>query len=143
MSKQKTHPTDAALEQYFTARATPSQRPDCLALVEILGRVTGHSPRMWGPSIVGFGSYSYRYESGHTGTSCLSGFAIRGKELVVYLAAGAPEIEHLLARLGPHRMGKGCLYVKRLADLDLEVLEALIQASVMELRHRHPDPPPA
>lgn len=92
---------------------------------------------MWGPSIVGFGSYSYKYESGRTGESCLTGFAVRGKELVVYLVAESPEQQALLARLGKHKMGKACLYFKRLADLDAKVLEALVAASVAETRRRH------
>jgi hypothetical protein len=93
---------------------------------------------MWGPSIVGYGSYAYRYESGHSGEAALVGFAVRGKELVVYLMAENPEQVKLLARLGRHKMGKSCLYFKRLADLDVEVLEALIAASVADIRRRYP-----
>ncbi len=92
---------------------------------------------MWGPSIVGFGSYKYRYESGRTGESSLTGFAIRGKELVVYLAAESSEQIALLSRLGPHKIGKSCLYFKRLADLDAQVLEQLVSGSVAELKRRH------
>jgi len=81
---------------------------------------------MWGPSIVGYGSYTYRYESGRSGEACLTGFAVRGKELVVYLVAESPEQVALLAKLGKHKIGKSCLYFKRLADLDAKILEALI-----------------
>jgi hypothetical protein len=95
---------------------------------------------MWGPSIVGYGSYTYRYESGHSGDACLTGFAVRGKELVVYVIAESPEQIVLLAKLGGHKMGKACLYFKRLADLDAKVLEALIAGSVAEVRQRYPDP---
>lgn len=140
MAEPKTRPTEASLEDYLASRATPAQLEDCRTLVTLLGRVTGHPPCMWGPSIVGFGSYAYRYASGHSGTSCLTGFAIRGRELVVYLAPGAPEAQGALARLGPHRMGKGCLYLKRLAEVDLGALETLVASSVAELRRRYPDP---
>jgi hypothetical protein len=91
-------------------------------------RVTKQQPKMWGPSIVGYGSYTYRYESGHSGDACLAGFAVRGKELVVYLLAENPERVDLLAKLG--RRWKVCLYFRRLADLDVKVLEALIAGSV-------------
>ena len=93
---------------------------------------------MWGPSIVVYGSYTYTYESGHSGSACLVGFAIRGKDLVVYIIAETPEQVELLAKLGRHTMGKSCLYFKRLADLDVEVLEALIAGSVAEVRRRYP-----
>jgi hypothetical protein len=92
---------------------------------------------MWGPSIVGYGVYRYTYESGRSGEMPLVGFAIRGRELVVYLTAGSEAQRALLAELGPHRMGKSCLYVKRLADLDAGVLERLVVGSVGEVRRRH------
>ena len=93
---------------------------------------------MWGPSIVGYGSYTYRYESGRSGDACLTGFAVRGKDLVVYLIAENSVQVDLLAKLGRHKMGKACLYFKRLADLDVKVLEALIAGSVAEVRRRYP-----
>jgi len=102
-------------------------------------RVTKQQPKMWGPSIVGYGSYTYTYESGHSGQACLAGFAIRGKELVVYLSAENPGQVELLAKLGKHKMGKACLYFKRLADLDATVLEALIAGSVAEVKRRYPN----
>jgi hypothetical protein len=104
----------------------------------ICRRLTTEAPKMWGPSIVGFGSYSYRYDSGRSGEAPLVGFAVRGREMVVYLYMDTPEQVARLARLGKHRMGKVCLYLKRLADVDVEVLEALIAGSVAEVRRRHP-----
>ena len=89
-------------------------------------------------SAVGYGSYTYTYESGHSGVAFLTGFAVRGRDLVVYLMAETPEQVELLARLGRHRMGKSCLYFKRLADLDVEVLEALIAGSVAGVKRRYP-----
>ena len=140
MAKTKTKTTGASVDAYLASRASPEQLADCKAIMAMCKRVTKQQPRMWGPSIVGYGSYSYRYESGHSGDACLTGFAVRGKELVVYLLVDNPEQVELLARLGRHKMGKTCLYFKRLADLDVEVLEALIAGSVAEVRRRYPQP---
>jgi len=137
MTEAKTKPTAASVEDYIAAKANPEQLPDCQALMALLEKVTEESPQMWGPSIVGYGSYSYRYESGRTGTSCLTGFAIRGRELVIYLVSQSPEQQALLATLGKHKLGKACLYFKRLADLDLHVLEALVRSSVTQTRRQH------
>ena len=138
MVETKTKPTDASVEAYLASRASSEQLADCKAIVAMCKRVTNEEPKMWGPSIVGFGSYTYRYESGHSGDACLTGFAVRGKELVVYLVAESPEQVALLAKLGKHKIGKSCLYFKRLADLDAKVLEALIAGSVAGVRRRYP-----
>jgi hypothetical protein len=138
MAETKTKPTGASVDAYLASRASPEQLADCKAIMAMCKRVTKQQPKMWGPSIVGYGSYAYRYESGHSGEASLVGFAVRGKELVVYLMAGYPEQVKLLARLGRHKMGVSCLYFKRLADLDVEVLEALIAGSVADIRRRYP-----
>ena len=140
MAENKTKPTSASVEEYIASRASESQRADCKELMTLLHRVTRQQPTMWGPSIVGYGSYTYRYESGHSGDACLTGFAVRGKELVVYLMADNPEQVQLLAKLGRHKMGKSCLYFRRLADLDVNVLEALIARSVADVKRRYPRP---
>jgi len=139
MAETKTKPTDASIDEYLASRASPEQLTDCKAIMAMCERVTKHQPKMWGPSIVGYGSYTYTYESGHSGQACLAGFAIRGKELVVYLSAENPTQVELLAKLGKHKMGKACLYFKRLADLDATVLEALIAGSVAEVKRRYPN----
>jgi hypothetical protein len=138
MSKAKTQATAASVDEYLASRASPDQLADCQILMAMLGRVTGEAPRMWGPSIVGYGRYTYRYASGTSGESCVTGFAIRGRDLVVYLVAESPRQEALLARLGKHKLGKACLYLKRLADVDLAVLESLVAEAVAEVRRRHP-----
>jgi len=138
MSKAKTQANAASVDEYLASRASPDQLADCQVLMAMLGRVTGEAPRMWGPSIVGYGRYTYRYASGTSGESFLSGFAIRGRDLVVYLVAESPRQEALLARLGKHKFGKACLYLKRLADVDLTVLESLVAEAVGEVRRRHP-----
>lgn len=137
MAENKTKPTDASVEEYLDARGSEQQRDDCRVLIALLSKVTQQPPRMWGPSIVGFGSYRYVYESGRTGEAPLAGFAIRGRELVVYLDCEQDDQRTRLSNLGPHKIGKSCLYVKRLADLDLAVLEELVAGSVAEVRRRY------
>lgn len=137
MAETKTKPTGASVAAYLASRASPEQLADCKALIAMCKRVTKQPPYMWGPSIVGFGSYTYRYESGHSGDAPLAGFAIRGRELVVYLGVDDPGQARLLAKLGKHKMTKSCLYLKRLADLDLKVLETLIATSVAEVKRRY------
>jgi hypothetical protein len=137
MAGNKTRATAASVEDYLASRANEEQRVDCKALMAILKRVTRQPPTMWGPSMVGYGACRYTYESGRTGEMFLAGFAIRGRELVVYLAADREEQKALLSRLGKHRMGKSCLYFKRLADLDRTVLERLIANSVADVKRRY------
>jgi hypothetical protein len=136
MAKNKTKFTGASVEDYIAARGSEQQRADCRELIALLKKATRRPPKMWGPSIVGFGSYRYTYESGHAGEAPLAGFAIRGRELVIYLA-DQDERKALLSKLGPHRVGKYCLYFRRLADLDRSVLEKLVAGSVAEIRRRY------
>lgn len=136
MATLKTTQNDLSVEAHVQAIADPVRRQDCQALVALMRQITGEEPRMWGPSIVGFGSYHYRYESGHEGDSCLIGFASRKQDLALYLHLGAPEVNELLPRLGKHKAGKGCLNLKRLADVDASVLEDMIRRSYGEARRR-------
>jgi hypothetical protein len=140
MAETKTRPTGASVDAYLASRASAEQLPDCKRIMAMCKRVTKQQPVMWGPSMVGYGSYSYTYESGHSGEAFLAGFAVRGKDLVVYLLAENAEQVARLAKLGRHRMGKSCLYFKRLADLDVTVLEALIAGSVADVKRRYPHP---
>ena len=139
MAENKTKPTSVNVDEYLESRASPEQATDCRAIMDMCKRITKQSPRMWGPSIVGYGKYTYRYESGHSGEAPLAGFAVRGRELVVYLSCEEPRQGELLAMLGKHKMGKSCLYFKRLADLDAKVLEKLIAGSIAEIQRRYPD----
>lgn len=136
MADSGTRPTGASVEDYIAARASSRQRADCEGLLALFRKVTGQPPRMWGPSIVGYGSYRYTYASGRMGEAPLAGFAIRGRRLVVYLIAEDAEQKALLAGLGEHKMGKSCLYFKQLADLDQAVLEQLVARSVADVRRR-------
>jgi hypothetical protein len=137
LAENKTKPTGAGVEEYLASRGDERQRADCRLLIALLERITGAPPTMWGPSIVGFGHYVYTYESGRSGEMPVVGFAIRGREIVLYLTADSDDQRARLAGLGPHRMGKSCLYVKRLTDLDLGILEQLVVGSVAEVRRRH------
>ena len=143
MAENKTKPTDGSVEDYIASRANAQQRTDCRDLMALFRKVTRHPPRMWGPSIVGYGSYRYTYESGRTGEAPLGAFAIRGRELVVYLVAEGEKQRSLLSRLGKHRMTKSCLYFKRLADLDRSTLEKLVAGSMEEVRRRYGQDAPA
>jgi hypothetical protein len=124
---QITRPTGAAVEEFLAAVADENRRADAVALCELMQDVTGEPAAMWGPTIVGFGSYHYRYDSGHEGDAALVGFSPRKQNLVVYLVGGYEErYPALLEKLGPHKTGKGCLYLKRLAAVDQAVLRELI-----------------
>ena len=138
MVELKTKQTEASVEAYLDAIDDPQRRADCAAISALMKRVTKFEPKMWGPSIVGFGSYHYRYETGHEGDACLAGFSFRRPEIVVYIAESFESREKLLQELGKHRMGKVCVYIKRLSDIDVVVLEKLVKASVAEMRKRYP-----
>jgi hypothetical protein len=137
MAENKTKPTDASIQDYIASRANEQQRADCQELIALLTRVTREPPKMWGPSIVGFGTYRYTYDSGRTGEAPVAGFAIRGRELVLYVSVEGEEQAALLAQVGKHKMGKVCLYFKRLADLDAAILEKLVTNSVAEVKRRY------
>lgn len=139
MAENRTRPTDASVAQYLDAKASAGQRADAEALMGLMARITGEPAAMWGPSIVGFGRYRYTYASGRSGEAPLAGFAVRGRDLVVYLdCEGEGEAQQaLLARLGKHRMGKSCLYIRQLADVDPAVLEALVRDSITRVHERY------
>jgi hypothetical protein len=138
MAELKTKPTDASVEAYLDTIDDPRRRNDCAAISALMKRVTKFEPRMWGPSIVGFGSYHYRYASGHEGDACLAGFSFRKPEIVVYIADGFESRDEFLQQLGKHRTGKVCLYIRRLSDIDVGVLEKLVRASVAAMRKKYP-----
>jgi hypothetical protein len=131
-SKQPvTVPTDASVDDFLAAVPDDRRRADAERLCALLREVTGESPVMWGPSIVGFGSYRYTYGNGRTGDWPLVGFSPRKQQLVVYLVGGFEErYPSVLARLGPHKTGKGCLYLKRLDDVDESALRELVDRTV-------------
>ena len=126
MAENKTKATDVSVEA-FLAKVEPEQRREDGRLVAgMMARITGEPATMWGPSIIGFGTHHYRYESGREGDICRIGFSPRKAQLVFYVGAGSGRLDPLLAKLGKHSTGKGCLYIRKLADVDQAVLEALI-----------------
>lgn len=137
-AEAKTKATQASVRDYLDAIEDDGRRKDCEALVALMQKTTGFPPVMWGSSIVGFGSYHYRYDSGHEGDACLVGFSSRKGDISVYVIAGLEGQADLLAKLGKHKAGKSCLYVKRMADIDPKVLAAMITNSVTELQRRYP-----
>jgi Domain of unknown function (DU1801) len=139
MAEAKTKPTEAGVESYLDTIADEARRSDCKQLVEIMSRVTACKPVMWGASIVGFDRYHYRYASGHEGDACVIGFSSRKGDISIYVAAGVDGADDLLAKLGRHKMAKACLYVRRMTDIHVPVLEQLLTRAVAHTRERHPD----
>ena len=137
MAENKTKPTDASVDDYIASRANAQQQADIRELMALFKKITRQTPRMWGPSMVGYGSFHYTYESGRTGEIPLAAFAIRGRDLVVYLMGEGETQTALLSRLGKHKMGKSCLYFRQLADLDKSVLEKLIVNAMAEVKRRY------
>lgn len=143
MADQKTRPDTGNVDAFLAQLDDPTKQRDSLALIGLMQEVSGEPPILWG-TMIGFGSYHYRYASGHEGDAMVIGFAPRKAEFSIYLMGSyLPEAEDersaLLARLGKHRMGKACLYVKRLSDIDLEVLRALAELSVRIIRKTYPE----
>jgi hypothetical protein len=132
----KTTQTEQSAAAYIDELADDTKRADAKALVKLMQRATGEKPKMWGPSIVGFGSHHYKYESGREGDMPLVGFSPRKAASVLYGVTGSSDSESLLAKLGKHTTGKGCLYIKKLADVDHKVLEALVVKAVAGKRAR-------
>lgn len=138
MTANKTKPTAVRVDEFIAAVPDPTRREDARTLTALMQRLSGEAPIMWGSSIVGFGSYHYKYDSGREGDMARIGFSPRAKELVLYLVDGYEQRGDLLARLGRHRVGKSCLYIKKLADVDVAVLEELMTASLAYMDERFP-----
>ncbi len=126
MAENKTKATDARIEDYLAAIDDEARRKDCEALAALMAKATRQPPTMWGASIVGFGQYHYKYASGREGDTCVVGFSSRKGDISVYGLNAAADAGELLPKLGKHKAGKGCLYIKRLSDVDLKVLEKLV-----------------
>jgi hypothetical protein len=126
MAELKTKPTEASVDDFIASVEKPVRRADAEVVRDLMERVSGMPATMWGPTIIGFGTYHYLYASGHEGDMCRVGFSPRSANLVLYVG-GFPEFETLLARLGKHKRSKACLYLNKLADVDLEVLEEIVR----------------
>lgn len=141
MSDNKTTVTDVAVDEYLSQVEPDRRRVDAQRLDQIFREVSGFAPRMWGPSIVGYGRYHYRYESGREGDFLATGFAPRKANLVIYIMPGYTDFSAILARLGKHKIGKSCLYINKLDDIDLDVLKELIAAGIEDLGRHWPVEP--
>jgi hypothetical protein len=134
MSDAKTKPTGVDVEGFLNTIVDEQQRADSRVISGMLQEITGEAPQMWGPSIIGFGSYHYRYASGHEGDSFISGFSPRKQNITLYLVYGFERHEELMQQLGKHKIGKACLYIKRLDDVNVDVLRELVTRSVAEVK---------
>jgi hypothetical protein len=134
MAEMKTKPTDHSVEEFLNEVADEERRADCFQVAKIMEEITGEKPKMWGPSIVGFGSYHYKYASGREGDWPVTGFSPRKKDLTLYLMMGFQKHGELMEKLGRHSAAKSCLYIKRLSDIHVPTLKKLIKESVKDLR---------
>ncbi|MDF7777451.1 DUF1801 domain-containing protein [Sphingomonas sp. AOB5] len=138
MAEIKTKPTEIGVDAFIDAVENPVRREDAKTVDAMMRRVTGLEPAMWGPSIIGYGSYHYKYDSGHEGTMCRIGYSPRKAELVLYVLNDRPGLDDQLAQLGKHKIGKSCLYIKKLADVDEAVLEQIANGAWDEMNRRYP-----
>jgi hypothetical protein len=138
MAENKTKPTEVSVSAFIEAITDETKRADAKAVVKLMQSASGEKPKMWGPSIIGFGSIHYKYESGREGDMPLVGFSPRKAASVLYGAIGFDGAEKLLAKLGKHTTGKGCLYIKKLSDVDQKVLQTLVAKSLAAKHARHP-----
>jgi Domain of unknown function (DU1801) len=137
MADQKTKQTTQSVESFLSKVTDKQVREDCNTIIKLMKKVTGAPPKMWGPSIIGFGQYHYKYESGHEGDMCLTGFSPRKQNISLYIMAGIPGQDELMKKLGKHKAGKGCIYVKQLKDIDTGVLENMISKAVNYLKKKY------
>lgn len=138
MAEIKTKPTQVTVDDFIAAVENPVRREEAKTVCAMLERITGEPPRMWGPSIIGFGSYRYKYDSGHEGTMCRLGFSPRKAQLVLYILTEDSRQAEQLARLGKHKTGKSCLYINKLADVDIGVLEEMTHGALAWMNARYP-----
>jgi hypothetical protein len=138
MYELKTKENDSSVIEFIENVDNPKKREDAYRLLDIFSETTGYPAKMWGPSIIGFGSYHYKYDSGHEGDAPLVGFSPRKAKISLYFATGDTEREALLREFGKHTSGKACVYINKVADIDVDVLKALIHQSVAFLKERYP-----
>ena len=134
MAELKTKRTEASVDAYVDAIPDEVRRKDCRAVIDIMRKATKAEPKMWGPAIIGFGDHHYKYDSGRELDWFLTGFASRKTDLTLYIMPGFARYEELMRKLGKHKIGKSCLYLKRLSDVDVKVLAELVSASVKHMK---------
>ncbi|AJK88169.1 DUF1801 domain-containing protein [Lysinibacillus fusiformis] len=139
MYELKTKETDASVIEFIESVDHPKKREDAYRLLDIFTEVSGYEAKMWGPSIIGFGHYHYKYQTGHEGDAPLVGFSPRKAKISLYFAPGDREREQLLQQFGKHTTGKACVYINKLADVEEDILKALIQQSIVFLQKTYPN----
>jgi hypothetical protein len=139
MAKNKTIETQNSVSDFLTKIADDKKRKDCSTIIDKITEHTGLEPTMWGTSIVGFGNYHYKYESGHEGDAPLAGIASRSNAITLYLTSNFDNREELLSKLGKHKTGKGCIYIQKLEDIDISVLTKMVKNSIEQRKKNHPD----
>jgi len=137
MAELKTKVNNASVEKFLKTVKDEQKRLDSFKILEIMKKITKEEPKMWGPSIIGFGKYHYKYESGHEGDMCIAGFSPRKKTLTIYILPGFEKNKSLMKKLGKYKTGKSCLYIKRLDDVDTKVLEKLISDSYKHMMKKY------
>lgn len=139
MPENKTKATDVSVDEFLHQVEDEKKREDSYTLIDLMREVTGEEPKMWGPSMVGFGKYHYKYASGHEGDAFLAGFSPRKGAMTLYILAGFEREDDLLSKLGKFTTGKSCLYVKKLSDVNMDVLRELVTESVTHTKETYPD----
>jgi len=134
MAEPKTKPTNQSVKEFLNEISEPERRADCFAVAKIMEEISGEKPKMWGPSIVGFGSYHYKYASGHEGDWPMMGFSPRKKDLTLYIMMGFEKHAELMEKLGKHSISKSCLYIKRLSDVHIPTLKKLMKIGLKDLK---------
>ena len=129
MASNKTVPTSQSVTEFLENIEQPQKKEDAYVILRLMEQLTGEKPVMWGPSIIGFGSYHYKYDSGREGDMLITGFSPRAQNFSLYIGAGSPKVKPLLKELGKHSTGKSCLYIKRLSDINMDVLKEIIETS--------------
>lgn len=137
MATNKTVPTKTSVTEYIRTLDSSQRRADSKVIMKMMRKITGHRPVMWGDTLIGYGKYHYVYDSGREGDACLTGFSPRKQNMVIYIMPGFKSYSALLKKLGKHKTSVSCLYFNKLADLDYQVLEKLIEKSVVEMRKRY------
>jgi hypothetical protein len=136
MAELKTKVNTASVEKFLKSVGDKQKRGDSFKILQLMKKVTKEEPKMWGPSIVGFGKYHYKYDSGHEGDMCIAGFSPRKQAITIYILPGFDKYESLMKKLGKYKTGKSCLYIKKLDDVDLQVLEKIIVSSVKYVKEK-------
>jgi hypothetical protein len=137
MAEPKTKKTNASVTAFLNKIKNKQRKEDCFTVLEMMKEITGDEPKMWGPSIVGFGSYHYVYASGREGDWMITGFSPRAQNLTLYIMSGFNKYDELMSKLGKHKTGKSCLYISKITDVDISILRQLITSSVRSMKKKH------